>query len=392
MLSRRLIVGDQPKAARKTVRPNMPALGLSARARKARELGMRALSLALARPRGVTPRAHYAPRPFDAILILQRGENPSTDYYLRPRLARAGASVCIADLADPPNGCELLRPGGPQALLVVFCRYAAGAWLEALEQQRSRLARVAFFMDDDLPAVVRDPGAPSAARGKAALHFAAHAERLGALASELWVSTDVLAERYAEAHPQVLAPLPEGPPPEASPDTPRKVVYHGTDVHERERRFVLQIARCVAARDPTVAFEIVGDASLRREAADLANVEVVPQRSWPDYLAWQADERAAISLAPLWPSIVNDARAPVKAFDAARLCAAGLYADAPAYRGFVRQGEDGLLLPMAVEAWAEAILGLMSDPGRRRRLAEAAARRLTALLAEPARFPDAPAE
>ena len=64
---------------------------------------------------------------------------------------------------------------------------------------------------------------------------------------------------------------------------------------------------------------------------------------------------AALLLAPLSDTAVNAARAPVKAFDAARLGAAGLYADAAPYRGFVRAGVDGLLLPMDPEAWAAAI-------------------------------------
>ncbi len=52
---------------------------------------MRTMSLALNHPRMVLPSGQYAPRPPDGILVLQRGENASTDYYLRPRLEAAGA-------------------------------------------------------------------------------------------------------------------------------------------------------------------------------------------------------------------------------------------------------------------------------------------------------------
>jgi|WetSurMetagenome_2_1015567.scaffolds.fasta_scaffold148431_2 hypothetical protein len=350
---------------------------------------MRALSLALTRPRGVVPRAHYPKRPIDGILVLHRGENPSTDYYLRPRLASAGAPACIADLGSSPNDCPLLRPDGPTALLVVVCRYASPAWLAALEGARERLARVAFFMDDDLPAMMRDPEVPQAARGKVALHFAAHVERLSGLASELWVSTRALAERYADAAPVILHALPEAPPPEPSAAA-RRVVYHATDVHDRERRFVLELARRTAGRDPGLMFEIVGDEALSGAAAGLANVEVVPQRSWPEYRAAMAPGQASISLAPLWPSPLNNARAPVKVFDAARLGAAGLFADAEAYRGFVRDGQDGLLLPMSLDAWISAVLDLAADPLRRLQLAQSARRRLLDMLADRAALPDAP--
>ncbi len=349
------------------------------------------MSLALARPRMVLPHASYPRRSADGILVLQRGENASTDYYLRPRLDRAAIPAEIADLADDPAASRLLGKAGAQALTVVFCRYAAPAWLEALERAKDRLARVVFFMDDDLPAMMRATGIPAAARGKVALHFAAHAGRLSALCSELWLSTPELAGRYPEGHPRLLTPLPEAEPPLPAPADADLVVYHGTDVHERERRFALEVARAVAARTPGVRIEIVGETALGRRAAGVPGVTVVPQLAWPDYLRAQPGRSAAISLAPLFPSALNDARAPVKAFDAARLGAAGLYADAPAYRDHVRHGEDGLLLPMEPLAWSEAITGLLADPERRQRLGRAARQRLVGMLETDAGLPSAPA-
>ena len=367
----------------------MAPLGLSAGMRKARELGRRSLSLAFASPRMVDPQAHYAPLACDGILVLQRGENASTDYYLRPRLETFGAPVCLADFDSAPQDCPLLQPKGPQALMVIFCRYGAEPWLAALRARRERLSRVAFFMDDDLPLMMRDPDLPRAVRGKAALHFGAHVDGLGRLASEVWVSTPVLAERYAQAKPAVLAPLPDADPLPPDPDPPRKVVYHGTDVHPRERLFVLEIARLLADLD--VAFEITGGPALARAASDLPRATVVPQLAWPQYLQRQAGERAAICLAPLLASALNAARAPVKAFDAARLGAAGLFADGEPYRGFVRDGEDGLVLPMQPQAWADAIRALLDDPGRRLRLAASAQRRLVALRRAGRDFPMPPA-
>jgi hypothetical protein len=370
----------------------MPALGFSARARKARELGMRAISLALSRPRMLLPGAHYDRRTPDGILVLQRGENPSTDYYLRPRLAVAGVAVEIADLSDPPAGSALLSAAGAESLMVVFCRYASADWLDALERVRDRLTRVALFVDDDLPAMIAAREIPAAARGKAALHFGAHVDRLDALCSELWVSTDVLAGRYPAARPRVITPLPEAAPPEVSAAAPELVVYHGTDVHDRERRFVLEVAGRVASSVPGAGFEITAGAELGRAAGKLSNLRITPQLAWPDYLAAQRGRQAAISLAPLFPSALNDARAPVKVFDAARLGAAGIYADAPAYRGFVRDGEDGLVLPMDPQAWADAIAALLRDPARRSALAGAARRRLIEMGAKTPRFPPSPDE
>ncbi len=348
------------------------------------------MSLALSRPRIVLPRAHYDRRDVDGILVLQRGENASTDYYLRPRLAAAGVPTEVTDLESDPASSELLGERNLRSLMVVFCRYASGGWLDALEAARERLARAAFFMDDDMPAMMRAREIPAAARGKVALHFGAHVDRLSAVCGEVWASTEALAERYEAARPRVLGPLPEAEPPEPSAGTPGIVVYHGTDVHERERRFVLEVAGEAAARAPDIVFEITGGPNLSRAAAGMPNVRVTPQLTWPDYLKAQSGRRAAISLAPLFPSPLNDARAPVKAFDAARLGAAGLYADAPAYRGFVRDGEDGRLLAMEPAAWAAAIVELARDPDQRLRLAAAARERLIGMLRAERRFPPAP--
>jgi hypothetical protein len=123
----------------------------------------------------------------------------------------------------------------------------------------------------------------------------------------------------------------------------------------------------------------------------VSNLTVVPQLAWPDYLNEQRGRRAAILLAPLAPSPVNDVRAPVKVFDAARLGAAGLYADVAPYAGFVDPGADGLLLPQDPQAWAAAIAGLLADPQRRRQLAIAARDRVLALRRSPFGFPPPPA-
>ncbi len=341
----------------------------------------------------VVPRASYlhfgGPIRHDAILVLQRGANASTDYYLRPRLRSEGRCE-VVDIQSPPSRCALLAPGGAGALFVIVCRYASPAWLDTLEAARDRLARVAFFMDDDLPEMIRDTALPLAARGKVASHFGEHVNRLSALASEVWVSTPNLAERYAASNPMVLTPAPEADPPEPTRDPPRRVVYHGADVHARERQFVVATARILAELDPGAVVEVTGDAALRSACRGLGNVEIIQQLPWPDYLQRQQGARAAIGLAPLEPSAVNRARAPVKAFDAARLGAAGVFADVEPFSSFVRSGVDGMLLPMDPQMWAEAIAALLNDPDRRLALARTARARLVTLRGEARALPPQP--
>src|SRR3954469_4862155 len=108
----------------------MPALGLSAAIRRASEAGRRMAALTLARPAMVTPGARYAGGAPDAVLILQRGDNPSTDYYLRPRLEAEGLPSAIVDIRSDPAACALLTRS--EAPLVIVCRYVSRRWLAAL--------------------------------------------------------------------------------------------------------------------------------------------------------------------------------------------------------------------------------------------------------------------
>jgi hypothetical protein len=53
----------------------------------------------------------------------------------------------------------------------------------------------------------------------------------------------------------------------------------------------------------------------------------------------------------------------VKFYDYARMGAAGVYTDAAPYRGFVRDGVDGLLLPNEPARWVEALAALAAPDG-----------------------------
>jgi hypothetical protein len=364
-------------------------LAFSTAIRKARDLGRRSLALALAPARPLHPLARYTRRPADSILVLHRGENPTTGYYLRPRIERMDLPAAYADVDSDPASCELIGDEGGRSILVIVCRYASAAWLERLEALRPRIARMVYFVDDDLPAMMRDPTLPLSARGKAAAYYGRHIETLERLCAEVWVSTPALAARQVVAAP-VLPPLPDADPPDAAPADAALVAYHGTDSHRQERDFVVEVARRLEMLGISARLEITGDESLRRACTGLASVTVVPQVAWPAYLAGQRKRFAAMLLAPLAPSTVNEVRAPVKMFDAARLGAAGLYADTAPYAGFVQNGRHGLLLPHDPQAWAEAIATLIADPARRRGLANAARDRVLALRRRPSGFPPPP--
>lgn len=317
----------------------------------------------------VVPRGAGAGGPVRRVLVLQLGANPTTDYYLSPRLEASGLPWAIADL----RGAADL--GDTAGLWVIVVRYGAGRWIGALRRAEG-LAGVSLMLDDDIPAMMFDRALPWSYRAHVAAWHGRHAAGLSRVVSEVWASTPTLAERIGAT--AVVEPLPEADPTVPQAHAPPLAVYHGGASHAAERRFVIAAARLA----PEVRFELAGPPE---PAPD--NVAFVAETGWPAYLAAQAGRAAAVALAPLFASVVNEARAPVKVFDAARLGAAGLYADAPAYRGFVRDGIDGRLLPMRPEAWAEAIRDLIGRPERRLALAEAARTRLVDLRRAPSPLP-----
>lgn len=364
----------------------MRGVGLIAGWKAGAEFSRRRLSLLGPPPDWVRPRAPRTVAPIEAVLVLQRGTNPTTDYYIRPRLP-LGLPSTVVDLTDDPADCEPLGDG--RGLWVVICRYVSEPWLRELE--RARPARVSFFADDDLPAIQADGDLPEGLRGKVGAHYGRHVDRLSALVDDVWVSTPTLAAAHLRREVTVLPPVPEADPPAGERIDPPLVVYHGTDSHAAERRFVLEVARIIQARAAHVRFEVTGDERLERTAADLPNVRIVRQTAWPVYRDEQAGRRASVFLAPLLRSRVNASRAPVKAFDAARLGAAAVFANHPVYEGWVRPGVDGVLATMTPEAFAETVLELLRDEGRRLALVSAARDRLIALRRDAGGLPGAPA-
>jgi len=155
-----------------------------------------------------------------------------------------------------------------------------------------------------------------------------------------------------------------------------RVCYHGTASHPREIDWLLPVIEQVQARSEAIHFELFGGRAVARRFGGLPRVSVLHPMAWPNYLAYTASHRCDIALAPLLPGAFNAARGPTKFYDYTRMGAAGLYSDVAPYRGFVRDGGDGLLLDNDSERWIGAILTLALDAEKRAGLAAAARQRL----------------
>jgi len=332
------------------------------------------LPCVMSSPAGVRALAVYPTGPIGSVLVLEAGRNASTDYYLAPRLRVDPAQPWrVVDLDTPPQETDFPTQS---RTWVVICRYVNAQWLSALEAARDRLAGVTLFFDDDLLAMMAARDLPLSLRLKVAGLHGRFTERLSRLVSEIWASTPALA---ATAHATaVLPPVPFDAPAQPRRDPPPVVAYHGSVTHDPERRFLAEVAAQLDRLGSKARLQIAGGIFAHLSFARLSNTKVKSQQAWPDYVARQRAESAALFLAPLAESPVNGARAHVKVYDAARMGAVGLYADRDPYRQRIVDGKDGLLLPMDPGVWAAAIDTLIGDPDTRLRMAEAAYARIVA--------------
>ncbi|MDH5527971.1 MAG: hypothetical protein OEY97_11760, partial [Nitrospirota bacterium] len=305
------------------------------------------------------------------VVVLQDGPSPSVDIYLRSRLSALDVPLIrYIDMRSRRPDPRELAPDGLGRAFVIVCRYIRSGWLTELERSRSGLAGVAYFADDDLPAMLADGSLPLRYRFKIWRRFARHTRRMSRLASAFWVGTEGLATKYAQNGATLLPP---GYVPALSgAGGPVRYFYHGTASHGPEIRFLVDVVTEVQRRNPHAVFEIAGGRDVRDLFRGIDRVIVLHPMNWTTYLAHSSTARQDIGLAPLFPSEVNTSRAPTKVFDITRSGAVGLYSNRAPYSNVIRDGLDGMLLPDRKDAWVEAILGLAADAERRRMMTQAA--------------------
>jgi glycosyltransferase involved in cell wall biosynthesis len=223
-------------------------------------------------------------------------------------------------------------------------------------------------MDDDLldPELLAE--LPPVYRRRVRERITAQRGRVPALFHRVWVTSGFLERKYAHLGAELL---PLYPHPSLVEERPRfQLAYLGTSVHRQEFAWLRELLALLQARHAHTHVDLFGDLTINRQFRELPRIRVLHPMGWPSYLTETGLGRVDVLLTPLMDSPVNAARAPVKFIDAARVGAAGLYSDRPPYRGFIRQGIDGLLLGDCPWDWLEAIERLIDDGETRRRLAE----------------------
>jgi hypothetical protein len=298
--------------------------------------------------------------------VLSEGATASTDYFLFPYLKANGYLPKLLDVSVTPT-----VPLHTANSLLVIARYLPSAWCMTVSEMKVRGIRVAYFMDDDLFDLRALRSLPWRYRWKILKYALTQKTFLRTLCDEFWVSTTYLADKYAELRPVLIS---AEPPARLiiRPERQLHICYHATASHRREISWLAAVVQHVQSCADNTHFELFAGAEARRHYRGIPRVSMLFPMKWPAYLDWSGSMRRDIALAPLLPSAFNRGRGPTKFYDYSRLGAAGIYTNVSPYRGFIRDGVDGLLLGNDPKEWAAAILALAADETRRTRIAAAA--------------------
>lgn len=364
------------------------------------------------------------------VYIVEEGPNPSTDYFVLPLVTRAQTTVLRCSWDQLPAASDL------HGASVIFIRYVTAPWRALIEQTRHSLARLIYFMDDDLFDWKASQGLSWRYRFKLLKRATWQQNWLLNMKPELWVSTPWLQQKYAQYKPCLVLPTPLNPanycnklPNHADSanvenkqfdkfrakncnvsesgvhntkilasghsndsshltpySTPRStdsrevpdmtegcvVFYHGTGSHQAEIEWLLPVIEQVLAVNNNIRFEIIGNAKTQNLYGHLKSVTVTPQMKWPAYQAFIQRPGRHIGLAPLLEHPFNLARSYTKFFDIHRAGAAGIYSETGPWHPFIEPGKQGVLVPMQVPSWVNAILDLAANQGQRASVLSAA--------------------
>ncbi len=143
---------------------------------------------------------------------------------------------------------------------------------------------------------------------------------------------------------------------------------------------MLPVIRETLAKHPDVRFEVFAEGRSAEMWGSLASnrIEVRKPVSWPSYLAESGQRQIDIMLVPVAPGPVNDCRADTKLIDIARVRAAPLLSDCPAFHGAAGALDD-VILPYDRARWTETLERLIASPSERMAAACAAQRLVDAM-------------
>lgn len=289
-------------------------------------------------------------------LVLSLGITPSVYYYFQTRanLQKDASIECINVL-----GSDLQKLAVNKNIVAVVNRYAGFRGLLWLYRHHHQLAKVAYFIDDDMPNAYRASELSWWYGIKATLKFQISWWVIQRMGGELWCSTQALANRFPGRVTQVI-------PPVCLPTVNRNVeespvyFYHGTWAHRHEIAWLVPIVREIQSRFPNHIFEIFGNRKVKKMFADIPRVRVLSGMSWEKYLEYSENVHYQVGLAPCFNTPFNQTRSHTKLFDIARAGAVGVYSNSSPYQDVIMDGQTGILVESNTQDWIEAISKLLN--------------------------------
>lgn len=317
-------------------------------------------------------------RTIDRIVVLKWGENPTYDYYLRPRLR--GLHAITIDVSQGEAASTVALERGDYVLI---CRYLNRDWADKINRATG-LAGTGLFFDDDYVAFMRDRSVPVLYRLDVARRTILPLRRMRHRLTDILVSTPVIRDRFRHARAKVLRPIPGEEDllgqPAPSPNGPVRIAFHAQLSHLADHGFAAAIARGLGGTG-NVAFDVIGPAQARNLWADIPSVTFQPEIDWPSYRLRTGQIGADILIAPMLDTPLNQARSATKAIDAVRMGAAGVF---QASRAYATLGEAALLVGGGPETWITELRRLIGQ----RQVRDAHASRLRAEIETWARRSD----
>ena len=312
-----------------------------------------------------------------SVFIVTKNESPTLQYWIRGIKCAVGKGN-YRYINGTLEGCNLKRGD-----VIVFVRVVPIRWIIRLHRLHRMGLAVKLFMDDGIYLNSGRGELPVGYAMRLRLEWFKQRYICNRWIDEIVVSTDMIRDSVSEKYGGKIAvrkaPLiPQKERYECKKEI--RIVYYGTSSHVSEFKWLELLIERLEEAQSDIMIEIVASERWRRRLRKYSNVVLIYPMRWSEFKRYSSARGADIMLCPLMNSNFNSCRSQTKFFDAARLGAVGLYSNRAPYKGFVRDGVDGLLLEDAHDKWIACINGLVENHERCKELATSCRSRATLIV------------
>jgi glycosyltransferase involved in cell wall biosynthesis len=300
--------------------------------------------------------------PTFSYLVLSLGITPSVYYYFQTRAnLQNDVSIECIDVST----CDLQKLTVDKNTVAVINRYAGIRGLFWMYRHHHQLAKVAYFIDDDMPRAYRAAELSWWYGIKTTLKFQISWWVIRRIGGELWCSTQALANRFPKIEAKVIPPVCL-PAVNSNIEESPVYFYHGTWAHRHEIAWLVPIVKEIQKRFPAHVFEIIGNRKVKKMFAGIPRVRILSGMDWEKYLEYSEKVHYQVGLAPCFNTPFNQSRSHTKLFDITRTGAVGVYSNVSPYQDVIADGHTGILVENNTQDWVEAISKLLNTPAEER--------------------------